>query len=388
MSGSGKRKIAFIGAPGSGKSTLAREYAGYTGDIAIDTDALFVERYGDIAAFFARYGEANFRAKEKQLVLGAASDGANVLSCGGGVVLDGEIMNALRMDYDIVRLTAPIEVLKSRISHSGRPLENELERILEMRTPLYERYADYTVDGANGQTLDRLLAEIAAPRKNRYDILLCDADNTLLDFTAAMRCAMLAAARSLGLKSTDERIIDAFKQVMPIVWGALERGEITHGELGGLRFAMLSERLGERFDALEMNAAYVAEIKKTRFVMNGAIGFLDEVRGRGIKVYIVTNAFTDIAIERLRAIDGHIDGFYISEAIGYNKPDRRFFDAVLSDIGYADRRRILVLGDSLDSDIRGGKNSGIDTCHLVNSPTQRSIADYTVCSYAQVLKII
>lgn len=225
------------------------------------------------------------------------------------------------------------------------------------------------------------------PRKNRYDILLCDADDTVLDFQAAMRTSIINAARAVGIKATDDKIIKEFGDITVIVWRKLEDEGLIRDELDKLRFAMLKERLNEDFDPSAMSEAFMREMKSTRFLIDGATEFLSAVRARGIKVYIVTNGFAPIAHERLKALDGCIDGAFISDEIGYNKPDPRLFDYVINMLG-VDKSRALVFGDSVNSDIRGGNDSGLDTCLYDPRGGTESNADYTVRCFDELLRIL
>ena len=381
------RKIAFIGPMGGGKSTLAAQYTAKYGGKVIDTDVSFVARYGDISRYIAAHGEKEFRKLEHEQIVAAINDGADIISCGGGVVLDKRNMNALRRYCDIVCLTAPVEVLKERIKNSDRPFKDGIERIVAEREHLYRRYADYTIDTSRGDGVEKIREALSYPRKNRYDVLLCDADDTVLNFQLAMRTSIINAARAVGIKATDEKIIKEFRDITVIVWRKLEDEGLTRDELDTLRFAMLQERLNEDFDASAMSLAFQEEMKKTRFLIDGATEFLSAVRARGIKVYIVTNGFARIAHERLKALDGYNDGAFISDEIGYNKPDSRFFDYVMGALG-ADKSRALVFGDSLNSDIRGGIDSGIDTCLYDPSGKIDCSADYSVRTFAELEKIL
>ena len=381
------RKIAFIGPMGGGKSTLAAQYTAKYGGKVIDTDVSFVARYGDISRYIAAHGEKEFRKLEHEQIVAAINDGADIISCGGGVVLDKRNMNALRRYCDIVCLTAPVEVLKERIKNSDRPFKDGIERIVAEREHLYRRYADYTIDTSRGDGVEKIREALSYPRKNRYDVLLCDADDTVLNFQLAMRTSIINAARAVGIKATDEKIIKEFRDITVIVWRKLEDEGLTRDELDTLRFAMLQERLNEDFDASAMSLAFQEEMKKTRFLIDGATEFLSAVRARGIKVYIVTNGFARIAHERLKALDGYNDGAFISDEIGYNKPDSRFFDYVMGALG-ADKSRALVFGDSLNSDILGGIDSVIDTCLYDPSGKIDCSADYSVRTFAELEKIL
>lgn len=57
-----------------------------------------------------------------------------------------------------------------------------------------------------------------------------------------------------------------------------------------------------------------------------------------------------------------VDDIFISEMVGYEKPNAKFFERVISKVGITDLSQALMIGDSLTSDIQGGFNAGIDTC--------------------------
>lgn len=380
-----RKKVALIGAMGSGKSALSRRLAAKYGATVFDTDAEFTRRYGEINAFFGAYGEAEFRAREQQIIIEAAYSDADVVATGGGAVLSRKGMNALRRTRDIVYLTARTETLKARVMRSDRPLKADFDKIMAMRKSLYEMYADYTVS-SEVSAIDEFERALAVPRGNRFDAVLCDADDTLLDFNRAMRYAVVKAARELGISKSDDEIINKYAEVTRIIWGRLERGEITRAELDNTRFRLLGEMLGETFDYGRMNDTYIAYMRGTRFVIDGAIELLNALRSRGIKVYIITNSFTRVACERLKAIADYADGAFISEEVGFDKPRPEFFERVLSAIGNPDKSRTLVFGDSETSDIAGGRNSGLCTC-LYGTRTDTA-ADFSVKRLDELLDIV
>lgn len=385
------RKIALIGAMGSGKSTLARLYASATGCKAFDCDDEFTARYGDISAFFDSRGEREFREKESEILIAAAMSDARVIATGGGAVMCRRGMNALRMTCDIVHLTAPTETLRARISHSDRPLKSALEQTVSDRAPLYEKYADYTVctDTDSAQiSLAALSGALREKRPNRYDIVLCDADDTVLDFGTAMKYSLIRAVRASGLKSADARIVSEYSKVNDEVWGRLERGEITRSELDDMRFRMLLERLDEVGDAAALNDRYISEMIKTRFVLDGAKEFLSELKRRGINTYIITNSFYRIASERLKALDGYIDGAFISETCSFDKPDPRFFEYVFAELGISDKSRVAVFGDSPTSDIAGAAAFGLDCCLYKPAGKDVSRADFVAEDYSEFLSVL
>ncbi len=381
------KPLVFIGPMGSGKSSLARRISAKYGGTVLDVDKEFTRRYGSISDFFAQNGEAEFRKLEENLLVEAAKSDAAYIATGGGAVLSRRGMYALRKSCTVVYLTAPTAVLKDRINRSDRPLKNDLEFTLKARAPLYEMYADYTVD-TRVDSVKELERALKTKRKNRYDILLCDSDDTLLDFQKARSASIRAAAEELDLPCGAEACDRAYKAVVCRVWKKLERGEITADELKTERVTALGEELGIALDVDAFNRAYTSEMEKTRFVSDGATEFLRDVCARGIETYVITNSFVNFARERTKPLLPYVDGVFVSEEIGYYKPDVRFFEHVLSAISCTDKRRVLVFGDSETSDIKGGADSGLDTCRLMCSPDTDSAADYIVRGYSELLDIL
>ncbi|MDE7463940.1 MAG: HAD-IA family hydrolase [Clostridiales bacterium] len=381
------KKLIFIGPMGSGKSSLARRAAAKYGGKVFDTDREFVRRYGAINDFFAGKGEAEFRRLEEELLIEAAKSDAAYVATGGGAVLSKRGMNAFRMSGDIAYLTAPMVVLEARIMRSDRPLKNKLVDVMKARAPLYEKYADYSID-SSVDSLSMLEAAVKHKRGNRYDIVLCDSDDTLLDFQKARSYSIRATVEKLRLPCSEEAADAAYKSVVCKVWKRLERGEITKSELETERFRMLGEMLGISLDIDAFNRVYIDEMRGTRFVRDGAIEFLNALRERGMRTYIITNSFINMAEKRLEPLRPYVDGEFVSEAVGYYKPDKKYFDAVLGEIGVTDKSRVIVFGDSETSDIAGGVNSGIDTCLYAPKAAETTAADYCVDSYTAFLNML
>ena len=381
------KRYTLIGAMGCGKSALARRITGRLGGTLFYTDAAFTRRYGNIRDFFAAHGESEFRRLEKEIMIEAAESPAAVVATGGGAVLNRDGMSALRRHTEIVFLTAPIEVLKNRIKNSDRPLKDRLEQTVFERAPLYNKYADYVVD-SSVDSFAEFMRVTRLPRKNRYDAVLCDADNTLLDFDGASVWAIGETVRELGLRSSESDVARAFLSATGTVWKKIECGELTREQLIAERVGMLCDMLGEEIDPYAFNGSFMENMKKTRLVIDGAIDFLDRLGERKIKRYIITNGFANVARERLKALEGRYDGAFISEEIGAYKPARGFFDKVFAAVGNIDPSRVLVFGDGESSDIAGGKAYGLDTCLYDPSGVKPTAADYSVRDFEQLLRFV
>ena len=86
-----------------------------------------------------------------------------------------------------------------------------------------------------------------------------------------------------------------------------------------------------------------------------------------------------------------MDGVYISEKVGAAKPSPKLLDYAIRDLGLTNRSRVLMVGDDLLADIKGGINAGIDTCwvNFANEENKTGIQPkYTVHSYEELYRIV
>lgn len=204
--------------------------------------------------------------------------------------------------------------------------------------------------------------------KNKYKYLLFDADNTLLDFNASEKNALMTTLNEYSLEFNEE-VYNSYHVINDNLWKALERGEVKREYVKIQRFRSLFEKYGYVCDDFEKLAhTFMSNIAKFGIPMKGAIETLEALHGKYM-IYIVTNGTVSVQLSRLKdsGIDKYLGGLYMSEAIGFEKPRVEFFDYVINDIGDPDLNKYLVIGDSLTSDIKGAKNKGIDSCFLDHS---------------------
>ena len=219
----------------------------------------------------------------------------------------------------------------------------------------------------------------------KYTTILFDSDDTLLDFKASERQAIYRAFEAAGLPF-DEEIRSVYSEINHGLWKALERGETTTDELLRERFRRLFEHYGYDHDPKAMNDLYFRCLSETAFTMDGAREMLEYLYGR-YELDIITNGVGYIQTARLDNADirKYIKHLFISGEIGAAKPDKAFFDYVLSHIDEKDRSKILVIGDSLTSDIKGALNSGLDCVYIGSAENE---ATYSVSSITELKKIL
>ena len=223
----------------------------------------------------------------------------------------------------------------------------------------------------------------------KYSVVLFDIDDTLLDFPRSEKEA-LCEAFMLSEVELNEEMITVYQKINYELWKALERGEIERDELMTRRFEDFARFYGLEIDFLKVANDYLDCLGKKIYFIEGARELLDALYGK-IRMYIVTNGLAKVQNSRykLTGFDKIFDGMFISQEVGANKPDNRFFEYVAEHIDGFEKEKTIIVGDSLSSDIAGGINFGIDTCwYSAKGMTPKIQPTYTVDSLDKVLPIL
>ncbi len=211
----------------------------------------------------------------------------------------------------------------------------------------------------------------------KYNILLLDADETLLDFHLAEEQG-LRSAFSIHHLPYNEDILKLYSSVNKKCWEEFEQGLLTKPQLLIERFRRLFALLPIEADAEKVRRTYQEELGKGAFLIDGAKDVCREL-SQYCKLYIVTNGVSSIQHSRLSksGLDVLVNDIFVSEEIGFQKPQKAYFDEVFRRLGNPAREEILLVGDSLSADIRGGIDAGINTCwynpHGKEKPTDMEI---------------
>ena len=201
-------------------------------------------------------------------------------------------------------------------------------------------------------------------RMKKYDVFLFDADDTLYDYTPSAVYALKTMFERYGIHYT-AGIQARYNEINSQTWASYEQGEISGDELQRVRFERLFDEMGVTHDVDDFNTRYLYELGKGLFLVEGALEICREIVSHNKQIYIITNGL--IATQEARAIHSplnqYMSGIFVSQAIGHQKPSKEYFDHVAAHIPGA-KDKMLIIGDSLTSDIAGGNNAGIDTCWL------------------------
>jgi 2-haloacid dehalogenase len=226
----------------------------------------------------------------------------------------------------------------------------------------------------------------------KYEIFLFDADGTLYDFNKAEESALQRMFEQNGF-GYSPKVLERYRALSAELWAAYEKGKMKKLDLQKLRFERLFGELEIRCDALEFNDNYIVKLGEGGFLLNGAIEICEAVASAGKPIYIVTNGFQRVQEPRIKnsPLDKFISDVFISEVVGYPKPDERYFEHVFSNIPQVSKDKILIIGDSLAADIAGGNKAGIDSCwfneHGIENETS-ALPTYEISELQELRKFV
>lgn len=223
--------------------------------------------------------------------------------------------------------------------------------------------------------------------KSPRAFVLLDVDDTILDFRKAEAVALSKALAERKIEPTPA-IIERYSQINKSQWELLEEGRLTREQVLLRRFELLFEELGLDLSPERMRDRYEHYLAVGHYFMPGAPELLRELYGK-YALYIVSNGTASVQAGRLASagIENFFEGIFISQEIGCNKPEQAFFERCFARIANFDPRRAMIVGDSLTSDIRGGRNAGILSCWYNprgSAPRQDIRPDYEIQSLAQL----
>ena len=224
-----------------------------------------------------------------------------------------------------------------------------------------------------------------------YEYLLFDIDNTLMDFSAGEKAALFQTMEELGTPISGADHLK-YTQINADVWGRFELGLLDSRGVQRVRFEEFAAHLKrDPAEAQALNDRYVENLGRQAILLAGAADMLRRLKER-YRIAAVTNGLHLVQRARLErsGLLPLLDGVFISQEMGVQKPSREYFDAVLAAFGDGDRAKYLVIGDSLSADIQGGVNAGIDTCWFNPKGAEQGEIQptYTAGSFEELLALL
>lgn len=214
----------------------------------------------------------------------------------------------------------------------------------------------------------------------RYDVILFDADETLFDFKKSEREAFKNTMLEFGINYNEAYHLKIYQDINTAIWIELEKGLITQEKLKIDRFSRLAKQLNIDFDPSDFSKCYMKHLANASFLYDGSMELI-ETLSKYYRLSIVTNGLKDVQNKRIRKspIAKYFEDVVISEEINLSKPNPEIFNHALKNLEHTNKCSVLMIGDSLTSDIQGGINAGIDTCWY--NPNKKSNASGIMPTY-------
>lgn len=197
-----------------------------------------------------------------------------------------------------------------------------------------------------------------------------DIDNTILDFDEYVRQTMKSGFSHFNLNPYEDYMFNIFNEENNKLWHQIEKGELTFEELRKNRWNIIFSKIGICFDGTIFEKYFREALMDSAIVINGAEEMLIALRKKNIIICAASNGPYNQQLHRLEiaGLKKYFDYFFISEKLGCSKPSSEFFIKAFSEINLKGKidinlRECIILGDSLTSDIAGGKMAGMKACY-------------------------
>lgn len=221
--------------------------------------------------------------------------------------------------------------------------------------------------------------------------ILFDLDNTLLDFHLAERIALTKTLLHLGIEPKEE-ILVRYSEINSSQWKLLELGKLTREEVRVNRYKLLFQEIGVNRCASSATKYYENLLGIGHYFVSGAEELLRTL-SNNYRLYIVSNGLTAVQQPRIKSacIAKYVEDIFISQMVGFNKPSIEFFNHCFKKIPEFRNDETMIVGDSLTSDIKGGKNAGIITVWFNPEDTENLsdiIPDYEIGRLLDLLSLL
>ena len=198
----------------------------------------------------------------------------------------------------------------------------------------------------------------------KYKWLLFDLDGTLFDYDKGEEVAFIKTFDDFSINYKSE-FLSIYDSINKVLWKKFEQGHIEVEKLKVERFELLLEKIGQDISASEFSNNYLVNLSNCTFLLDGVEELLRELDGK-FRMMLITNGLKAVQRPRLKnsTINNFFEDIVISEEVASAKPDSKIFDIAFNKMNNPQRSEVLMIGDSLSSDIKGGINYKLDTCWL------------------------
>ena len=223
------------------------------------------------------------------------------------------------------------------------------------------------------------------------EFLFLDLDDTILDFHKAEAVALSKTIREFGLEPTRE-VLDRYHVINKWHWEQLELGTLTREEVLVNRFGQLFREFSVDVEPTACARAYEKNLSQGHWFLPGAEEAVKRLHEK-YRLFLASNGTATVQHGRLTSANLYpwFEKVFVSQDIGYNKPSTAYFEACLAQIPGFDKRKAMMVGDSLTSDILGGINAGMKTCWVCPRGAQGRpdiVPDYRIEALSQLPELL
>ena len=225
-----------------------------------------------------------------------------------------------------------------------------------------------------------------------YKVILFDADHTLFDFDQSEKVAFRNFLSQIGLEKEFDRLFPIYMKKNQETWNELEKGLLAQDKLKTERFQRFIDTAQISGNASNFSSMYTTHLADSSILFEHAYDIIKKL-SKKYRIVIVTNGLKDVQQKRIRQsiLAPFIETTIISDEIGILKPNPRIIDYTLDLINLSSKDDIIIIGDSLTSDIQCGFNSGIDTIWYNPKKLKNTLEKnptYTISDLRELLELI
>jgi len=220
--------------------------------------------------------------------------------------------------------------------------------------------------------------------------ILFDLDGTLLDFSKSEKKIIKKVIKDYANYELSIDDLNYFSKINEYWFNRFNDGYMTRIEYQIKRFDEFKKYLKLEFDIESCNKYYCDNLKIAADLYDD-IDILNYLYNK-YDLFIASNGMLETQKNRLSEakIYNYFKDYYVSEKIGYNKPDIKFFEYIFNDLNDYNKENYVIIGDRISTDIIGGKNAGIKTIYLnrLNIKDTNKISDYEIKSLNELKNIL
>ncbi len=227
----------------------------------------------------------------------------------------------------------------------------------------------------------------------KYDLLLFDADETLLDFKKSEEICFEVVLKKHHIDGDFHHFRRNYKKINDLLWTQEALGLITKDYLKVERFRKFLTDHSLTGNPDQICEDYLNALPDHVYLIPDAYELLKKLKDEKVKMVIITNGIGHVQHQRFHnaKLTSFFEQIIVSEECGFSKPDKRIFEFTAGKIGRIDKNKTLMIGDKLETDILGAQNFQIDSCWFNPDQVENSTLikpTYEIKTLTQLLKIL